>query len=280
MGQNTIPVTPYYHGPSQVSDAKSGPGVLQQHYAQPNFFQQQTVPVPEEFQTVPIPQPYQQQTVPIPEEAYQLNRVPVPEPYKRQSVPALEDSYQLHTVPIPEPYQQQTVSTPEEYDQQTVPQYEERLPQVLEQCRRNTPLHPASSSSTLSSPTSLEKPPFIFNDDLDENGFTSEERRNHQATIKRLHVLRWVMYSRWLIRIVSVFVSLISFALITITVVLFLRSGHSQKPQTLEDAKGQYDNVDIRPSAAFASIGGIFTILSLAVNVGCCFSKKASSPVP
>jgi hypothetical protein len=250
MGQNTVPLTAYFHLPLQVSDAKSGPGVLQQPNAQPIFFQQQTVPIAEEFEAVPIPLPYPQQTVSLPEERH-------------------------YTQPVltPHPYQIQTVPTPEEYDQETVPHYEEQPPIPQSHQRDAPPSHPASSTTTLSSPSSIEKPQWIYND-LDENGFTAEERLEHQRTIKRLHALRWVMFSRWFIRIISVLVSLISFILIMITVVLFLQSGHRKNPHMEQDVRGQFDNVDIRPSAAFASIGGIFTIISLAVNVGCCFSKK------
>lgn len=131
-----------------------------------------------------------------------------------------------------------------------------------------------SEDSILPPPTLVKPEPELVDKSLDENGFTKEELEEHQRSLAHLRALRVVFLTRWFIRAVSVVVSLISFALIVTTVVLFVKSGHKQGPHDETDAWGQVDNVDITPSKAFASIGGVFTILSLTINVLCCFSRR------
>ena len=83
--------------------------------------------------------------------------------------------------------------------------------------------------------------------------------------------VNWVLRSRIIIRVLAVMASLVSFVLITYSVVLF---ENARKASNFKDSTGANPQVDIKPAVTFSGIGGASFFLSLLLLFACCGSKK------
>ena len=83
--------------------------------------------------------------------------------------------------------------------------------------------------------------------------------------------VNWVLRSRITIRVLAVMASLVSFILITYSVVLF---ENAQKEGKVKDSTGGNPHVDTKPAVTFSGIGGASFFLSLLLLFACCGTKK------
>ena len=83
--------------------------------------------------------------------------------------------------------------------------------------------------------------------------------------------VNWVLRSRITIRVLAVMASLVSFVLITYSVVLF---ENAQKAGNVKDSTGANPQVNVKPAVTFSGIGGASFFLSLLLLFACCGSKK------
>ena len=137
-----------------------------------------------------------------------------------------------------------------------------------------------SPTSTLTAPDtshSLEKQPdsTVNGTSINSTSTTSLDPSGpHPSprTIRYLFYLRLLVYYRLTIRFITIFISLSVFILTLLACVTFLSISAQQDPSR--------NNVSLSPHKLFASISGIFTFLSLALNIACCASKRMRRITP
>ena len=83
--------------------------------------------------------------------------------------------------------------------------------------------------------------------------------------------VNWVLRSRITIRVLAVMASLVSFVLITYSVVLF---ENARKAGNVKDSTGANPQVNVKAAVTFSGIGGASFFLSLLLLFACCGSKK------
>ena len=113
---------------------------------------------------------------------------------------------------------------------------------------------------------------------LDKDGFTDSERLEHRRTLRYLFTLRCLAISRIALRLLAVLISTAAFALITITVILFVKFTHTHNLSSLnsEYPPGKAGNASIHltPTAFFASCSGVLLLFSVTLNLLCCLSPR------
>ena len=117
---------------------------------------------------------------------------------------------------------------------------------------------------------------------LEKDGFSSDEREEHRRTVRYLLTLRILAVSRIALRVFAVAISLAAFVLITVTVILFVKftKHHSLGELNTEYAGAGNDTVHLTPATFFASISGVFLVLSVIVNVLCCVIPSVRKITP
>lgn len=129
-----------------------------------------------------------------------------------------------------------------------------------------------TSLMTQNTSNSLEKPsmtsPESSTSDLDSDGFTAAERLEHIRSVRYLFYLRLLVWYRLSIRAATIFISLAVFSLTLVAITLFLHIADEH------DTSASTSDVTLSPHKAFASISGVFTLVSLSLNIACCFSKR------
>ena len=95
-----------------------------------------------------------------------------------------------------------------------------------------------------------------------------------KSSTDRISWLRILSQSRIIIRIFAVVAALMSFILITYSVVLF---ENAQEAGIIKDSNGAPLQVDVKPAITFSGIGGASFFLSLLLLFVCCGSKKVRS---
>jgi hypothetical protein len=117
-------------------------------------------------------------------------------------------------------------------------------------------------------------------DDLDADGFTAAERREHERSLRYIRSLRAITMSRLLIRFLSILVSGTAFILIAITIILFAKymktHTHLQDPEQPNHPL----HLNFSPTTFFTSVSAIFTIVSLSINILCCLMPKLRTITP
>jgi hypothetical protein len=142
--------------------------------------------------------------------------------------------------------------------------------------------------SPWSSHTSLDEKPALYSPTtttsldptLDADGFTAEERREHARSLRHMRSIRLVALSRLGIRFLSVIVSGAAFLFIIVTILLFTRYHKSHRGLEDPSEPDERLHVNYSPVTFFASVSGIFTIVSLSLNILCCLMPRLRAITP
>jgi len=117
-------------------------------------------------------------------------------------------------------------------------------------------------------------------DDLDADGFTAAERREHDRSIRYIRTLRLITVSRLLIRFLSILVSGTAFILIAITILLFATYMKAHTHLRDPEQPNHPLRLNFSPTTFFASVSAIFTVVSLGINILCCLMPKLRTITP
>lgn len=125
--------------------------------------------------------------------------------------------------------------------------------------------HTSSHESSEGQVHSHRKSFDIAAESLDADGFTAEERAEHNRTIRHLQKIRVVTYTRFFLRTLTIITTSIALILSVIVIDHFHKAtkAHSLPP-----------GMSLRPTSIVASFGGISMLISMALLILCSFVPR------